>query len=348
VTRAIRNRFRTKALLIVAAAAVLAGAVSVTVIHGGSAYAAARPLARFEPPNGRVYMGVSEPGGAAPLHAFDAAAGTVRPAIYNKYVAADGALGQSLTDGKAAPGSTMMLSWNVTFANHRVTDGADNTYLAAQVAAIRAYKLPVFLRLDWEMNAPWYKNYSLPAVDPAQYIASWRYVVHAFAGVTNAAFVWAPNVNEVSIGGAHYPTSSWYPGDNAVNWIGLDAYPQYAPGAQLLDGTDGMNAIATFAAAHGKPLMLSEWSPNLPHPDSVSPIDLILSWAAVWPNTVKALVYFDFNVSTGDHTLVDHPVGAAELRRLTVGNPRFLSSIFTGSTAPSTSVPSTTVPSTTG
>jgi hypothetical protein len=322
-------RFKPAALL---AAMGLAIVVVVALSPGAEG---TRSLNSLEPPNGDVYLGVSEPGGLANLQAFDAAAGISQPAIYNKYVAADGPLGPSLGDGSIVPGATMMLSWDVTFSGGRVTSGADNSYLAAQVAAVRAYAKPVFLRLDWEMNAPWYRNYSLPAVTPAEYIASWRYIVNAFAGVPDAVFVWAPNVNDRAIDGVTDPAADWYPGDDFVNWVGLDAYEQYTSVQLLLDGPDGMNPMAAFALVHGKPLMLSEWSPNLPNPDTAAAIFVVFNWASSWPDTVKALVYFDYDVSSGDHTLVDHPVGAAEFRLLTKDNPHYLTSVVPTAAPPS-------------
>ena len=310
----------------IAAVVAVAVAVATGMIVPGRAGA---DVAVFPPVprDGSVYLGVSEPGGATSLATFDSDAGISQPAIYNKYVPADGSLIPALQTGAFDPGMTMMISWDVTFSGQAVTSGADDAYLAAQAAAVKAYAKPVFLRLDWEMNGSWYSNYSLPAVSPAAYIASWRYVRQAFAAVPNASFVWAPNVNDTSFRGATHPTSEWYPGDDVVDWVGLDAYPQFSTPAWILNGTDGMNAMAAFAQAQRKPMMLSEWAPDLPNADTAASIDMVLGWASAWPQTVKALVYFDFDNHTGDFTLADHPVGATELRRLTADRTRFLTSV---------------------
>jgi hypothetical protein len=92
---------------------------------------------------------------------------------------------------------------------------------------------------------------------------------------------------------------------------------------RLLRGPDGMEDMAAFAVAHGKPLMLAEWAPDLPNPDTAAPVDLVLDWADRNP-VVQALVYFDFAVDGKDYTLARHPVGAAEYRRRTADRARFL------------------------
>ena len=72
---------------------------------------------------------------------------------------------------------------------------------------------------------------------------------------------------------------------------------------------------------------LAEWAPQLPSPDTAAPVDLVLDWAAAHPDTVKALVYFDFVVGAKDYQLVDHAIGAAELRRRTQFDPKYLDTV---------------------
>jgi len=79
----------------------------------------------------------------------------------------------------------------------------------------------VLIRFAHEMNARWT---SWPWVNqpPADYIAAWKRIVSRFRslGVTNAEWVWSPNV----ISGSATDFSPWYPGDAYVDWTGLDGY----------------------------------------------------------------------------------------------------------------------------
>jgi hypothetical protein len=45
-----------------------------------------------------------------------------------------------------------------------ITSGTQDAYITAQARAVEAYGRPVFVRLDWEMNAFWYPHWNLGAV----------------------------------------------------------------------------------------------------------------------------------------------------------------------------------------
>lgn len=281
--------------------------------------------AKFEPGNGTLYLGVSTD--LSRLDVFDTAAGiTTHPAIYNRWTTPDGSVSPTLSDAATMPGMTPMVSWNLPLADGSVTSGKRDAYLREQADAVKKFGKPVFIRLDWEMNATWYPEWNLPAVSPSAFIAAWRHVYDVFqsSGATNAAFVWCVNVWR---GPNNTENSAWYPGDGYVDWVGVDGYPQSAVSSFLLDGPDGLNAMASYAAGHHKPVMLAEWAPQLPQPDTAAPVDLILDWAAAHPDTVKALVYFDFVVGTKDYQLVDHAIGAAQLRRRTQFDPKYLDTV---------------------
>jgi hypothetical protein len=280
--------------------------------------------AKFEPANGDVYLGVSTDIGR--LGVFDQAAGLTgsqHPAIYDQYTTPDGSVQPILTNAKTRPDMAPMISWNLPMTSNQVTNGSQDSYLWAQAQAVKNYGGPVFIRLDWEMNADFYPDWNLPGVTPAMFIAAWQHVYDIFQkeGATNAAFVWSPNLWD---GPGNLSPDTWYPGDAYVDWLGVDAYPQSAVQSFILTGPGGLNDTAAFAAQHKKPLMVAEWAPALPQPDTAAAMNLILDFAADNPTTVKALVYFDFNTDGKDYTLKDHPVGAAAFRAKVDGNPHFL------------------------
>ena len=277
--------------------------------------------AKFEPPDGSVYLGVSTD--IDRIGAFEQVAGiTTHPAIYDQYTWPDGPLSPTLANAASLPGTTPMVSWNLPLTDGAVVSGARDDYLRAQADVVKKFNRPVFIRLDWEMNSTWSPGWDPPQVPPSAYIAAWRHVYDVFQseGAVGAAFVWCVNTWP---GPNHTDISAWYPGDAYVDWIGVDGYPQSSVTDYLMNAQDGLNPLASFAAGHHKPLMLAEWAPQLPKPDTAAAIDLILDWAAAYPRTVKALVYFDFAVGTKDFELADHPVGAAELRRRTASGPNY-------------------------
>jgi Glycosyl hydrolase family 26 len=275
------------------------------------------------PSSGKFYLGAdADPSRVAQ---FDSEVGISQPAILGEYVGLNGQLSSVLDDVAGYRGTAPMVSWSLDFTQD-LASGHQNAYLTQQADALIAYGKPVFLRPDWEMDGTWYPNWSLSKVTADRYIADWRYLVKFLraAGVTNVAFVWCPNVGEPA---GHSP-SDWYPGDTYVDWIGADAYPRQGSGASdAFTETDGLNQFAVFAKQHGKPMMLAEWGVTSPDPDNGWLFDLVFQWAAAYPGTVKALVYFDYVGTKGDHLLVDHPKGAAEFERLVYSGNKVLTAV---------------------
>lgn len=303
--------------------------IAIGVLLSTTANAGPAISGKFSPPSGDIYLGVSTDWDQ--MDKFDRYAGLpTGPAIYGRWTTPDGPFQPILDQTALRPGLTPMVTWNLPFVGGQVTDGSHDDYIRTQADAAKAFGKPVFVRLDWEMNAYWYPNWNMDPVKPDEYIASWRHVVAIFneEGATNVAFVWCPNVGDhFTKTGARVRTSSWYPGDDVVDWAGLDAYPQSDPNPNnLLTETDGMNQMADFALAHGKPMMLAEWAPNTPHPDTADPINLVFDWATANP-AVQALVYFDFITQGRDFKLADHPVGAATYQARTSDKSKYLTTV---------------------
>ena len=101
-----------------------------------------------------------------------------------------------------------------------------------------AWNKPVFIRFGHEMNGSWYpwgewidKNEN-QNFDPeeatnfsgANYIEAYRNVASMFRlYAPKATLVWCPNSGLVG-GGRRDPFRRWYPGDDVVDWVGLDVY----------------------------------------------------------------------------------------------------------------------------
>jgi hypothetical protein len=122
------------------------------------------------------------------------------------------------------------------------------------------------IRLGHEMNGTWYQDDI--GSDPAQYgdwAAYWALIVKAMRSVPGADFVFDWNV---STAGQDIPFSSYYPGDDVVDVIGVDIYDSDVRGdpsdpatrwTRLENQPGGLAQIVAFARAHGKPLSFPEW-----------------------------------------------------------------------------------------
>jgi hypothetical protein len=159
---------------------------------------------------------------------------------------------------------------------------------------------PTFMRFGHEMNGSWYpwaewndKNRNQrrdPGEDTgfyaADYCRAYRNVASLFRKYApNVALVWCPNSG--LLGGLRRDVfTPWYPGDDVVDWVGLDVYERGwtmpMPGAHLWGGqfaynltrdmaddastpdkNESVNFYETFAAKKNKPLMLCETGATL-------------------------------------------------------------------------------------
>jgi len=93
------------------------------------------------------------------------------------------------------------------------------------------------------------------------WVEFWRRTVLAMRSVpgANFKFDWCINAYWRPL-----PLEDWYPGNDVVDIIGIDAYDAGVPNGQnrwnrIYNQPDGIKAVQQFAAAHGKPLSLPEW-----------------------------------------------------------------------------------------
>ncbi len=105
-----------------------------------------------------------------------------------------------------------------------------------------------------------------------EWAACWSNEALAMKAVPGAHFLmdWTVNAYWRPI-----PLADWYPGDRAVDIIGIDAYDSGLPAGitsepaawiRLTTQADGIDTVQQFAAQHGKPLSFPEW--GLAYPGS--------------------------------------------------------------------------------
>jgi beta-mannanase len=267
-------------------------------------------------------VGLSTPGIGTNFDEFLSAVRLRRVALYNRWTEPNGSFDWILNEFAKRP-VTGMISWNLPGDGTQasIAQGAWDANIRARAAEARAYRKPLFIRLNWEMNDFWYPwsarsriGVARPGNAPFDYIAAWRHVVSLFNDVPNVTFVWCPNLLQPVPTGSGLTDWSWYPGDRYVGWIGVDAYPGSASWDWIEGGTQGLNAFDSFARQHGKPLMIAEWGLSTTGTgDSTWWMTTFLSWMSAHPS-VKAQLYFDYDNSTTEHAnyrLAEFPLAAA-------------------------------------
>lgn len=82
----------------------------------------------------------------------------------------------------------------------------------------------LYFRPAHEMNGDWFPWSATDETSPADYIGMWRRIHDIFADTaldeTHIQWMWAPNADEVG----DVRAEEYYPGDEYVDWIGLDGF----------------------------------------------------------------------------------------------------------------------------
>jgi len=160
------------------------------------------------------------------------------------------------------------------FRNREIAAGRYDDHLRTWARAARAWGHPFFLRLDGEMDGwwhPWGEGKTAeggPIVNgnaPGDFVLMWRHVHDIFAEeqVQNVTWVWC--IGQLSTSSQYPSLAQVYPGDDVVDWSGMDPYNKYRTWltfSQALDG-DGVPWLKNtyqeiLTVAPEKPMMLGE------------------------------------------------------------------------------------------
>ncbi|HWC34899.1 MAG TPA: glycosyl hydrolase [Mycobacteriales bacterium] len=312
-----RSRRRLVASLALAAVAAAAGIFGWQLAHRPEATATAPPSARTAPVSG-VYIGPGDPNGAVDFGQWR----KVAVGFASDY------LPSATWDDIASPlwllrrwqGSGFRLMLGVPMLPDQgpssIADGAQGDYdqyfhtLAANL--VRYGAASAALRIGWEMNGGWYRWSAVD--DPQAWIAYYRHIVTAMRSVEGQrfTFVWNPNTGTRSM-----DAEAAYPGDAYVDQIGLDVYdwewntPDATPESRwdwIETHPNGLDWLASFGAAHQKPISLPEWALATPEEntnggggDDPYFVSKLLDWCAT--HDVASEAYFDY----GTHRLANFP-----------------------------------------
>jgi beta-mannanase len=130
---------------------------------------------------------------------------------------------------------TPVISWNPFDADgpkvdqpayrlSKILNGNFNGYIDGWANGLAAYGNPVFLNFAHEMNGNWVPwGVDVNGNQTGDFVKVWRQIHDRFnaKGARNVRWVWMPNV---TFRGAPASLDDVYPGDNYVDWIGMDGY----------------------------------------------------------------------------------------------------------------------------
>ncbi|WKK70414.1 hypothetical protein Q0F99_11030 [Rathayibacter oskolensis] len=308
----------TAALAVLAAAVLLAGPAVASTADGSA----------FSPPAG-AYLGASLDWSSD--SAAEQADRLGRPAALLEHVASVpvteaevGYLAQFLRQAEAEGALAA-----VTLRPVGGLDGFDREEAEAAVDALSRARdgrdLPLFVRFAPEMNASW----TAWGFAPDEYTAAFRVFAEVLhSDLPDAVAVWSPAAGESypfssggatgdpaldtdgsgSLDGGDDPYGPYYPGDDAVDWVGLSAYhdpsgggaPTNAIAAEGaleadLDGEGDLAFYQRFAASTGTPMMLETAAFYSPGAGGPGELEIKQDW---WRQVITA-------TSGDEHPLID-------------------------------------------
>lgn len=142
-----------------------------------------------------------------------------------------------------------------------IANGAYDSYLISFAQGVKNFNKPIRINLAAEMNGDWALwGLAQNGNTKESFINMWRHVVDLFRqqNVTNVDWVWSPNVH---YGGETFGSySTYYPGDNYVDYTGLDGYNWgTSNGSQWQSFSEVFSASYTeLTSLSDKPILIME------------------------------------------------------------------------------------------
>lgn len=143
----------------------------------------------------------------------------------------------------------------------------DDEYLRGFVDDLISLDHPVILRFASEMNGEWTPYHG----NPERYKQAFRLVYQATRRAPKVAMLWCPNTIP------RQGLESYYPGDDAVDWVGVNFYSvpfldndRARPGDKI-HPTDHLQAVYDLYSAR-KPIAIGEWAASRESKASPEPL----------------------------------------------------------------------------
>ena len=206
-------------------------------------------------------------------------------------------------------------SWDFSNGNNQpdftlanIYNGKHDAYITQWATAAKAWGHPFFLRLNQDMNGQWGVHWSelSNSNQPGDFVKAWKHVHDIFTaiGATNVTWVWCPTIVDTAKDTAVVPLATLYPGDNYVDWLGIDGYNW-----SIDNGADWKPFPVIFRQTYNelvqlspeKPIMIGETSSSENGGSKAAWItDTLKTRLPLDFPKIRALVWFNWNENTSN------------------------------------------------
>lgn len=173
-----------------------------------------------------------------------------------------------------------------------IPEGKHDPYIRSFASSLKSYGSPITLRFGHEMNGNWYP-WGNRAAD---YIKAYRYIVTFFRneGVSNVKWMWSINAENVPLSPIEN-VSSFYPGDDVVDIVGLDGFNF---GSTSSSGWRSFKSIfypsyIYLSSKYSKPLIISEMSSSEVGGDKASWVKSMFADLPATFSKINDIVWFN-------------------------------------------------------
>jgi mannan endo-1,4-beta-mannosidase len=285
------------------------------IIIAASAAAVAALAIFYRPTEDLMLIGVyqpNSPGSTSQVSAFAAQAGFT-PRITSYYTSSFAMpFATAFATSMAASGTQVLVQWQPRgTTNAAIAAGQEDAAIIAAARAVASVDNQVIISYGQEMNGNWYDWGNVAPNTAASYVAAYRHIWGVFQaqGVRNVTWLWDPNV----IYQGSSPLENWYPGDQYVDWVGLDGY--FSTPTITFESLFGPS-IAELRTFTFKPLLIGESGVT----GAFGAEQLADLFAGADLAGAIGIVYFDEkqagDAEHQDWRLEDNPANMAEFRGL--------------------------------
>ena len=220
------------------------------------------------------------------------------------------------------------------FSWKQISSGKYDSYITQFAKDAAAYHYPFVLRILHEMDGTWYPwGYKVNGnTNLADFVTSYKHIVDLFraAGATNVQYVWNPTVvSTVTVQQYGSMFKEAYPGDNYVDWVGLDGYNSKLSDWRSLQDIfePGYKLITSFTS---RPIILFEvGSLDNPQDPTARANWITQGFLTTIPNqfpAIKAVVWFNSKDGAGQDFTLDTQ-GAVNAWKQVVSSPLYQGSL---------------------
>ncbi len=290
-------------------------------------------LAKYEPVNG-CYLGVftqNDVNVSGSIYNFEKLV-VKEHAGYLTYTSVSSPFPGAFVDSCKKYGSFMQLGFEPDTAFRDVFDGPHLRNWAKEAARSG---VPIFLRFASEMNGNWVPWFGSPTL----YKEKWRLMYQIMKEeAPNVVMVWCPSWRPDIPNDTSRNIMAYYPGDEYVDWIGVNFY-MWGPVYDSLMGETGISALQKISAVYNKfpnkPIMICEWAaasrewrgtPPLPRNTvdyCINHMTQVYSLLSHYFPRVKGIFWFNYNsylINKSDFSLTTNPVVLNNYKNLIQSN----------------------------